>query len=276
MLGVAGLVRAGCSAATAMTAVLFVGLNAPAAGDEPPKKCYEMVDLNVVEVKCEHSAETIRAARAADPGAKFTVRQLCKDGTSGEAEACSNPRACTVDGKVGTLYGVYRNGEREGIACLTAFEAAEVDQPSIRTLVIEAFERLNWPPSQLEVQPPNGKTLVNLETNFYTTNSGVASTPVDLLGTNVVVSARPIAYRWNFGDGTSKVTTTPGAPYPSLDVSHVYDQTAKVAVSVDTQYGDASFTVNGGPPEAIPSTIWVTGATQGLEVVEAVPQLVLE
>jgi hypothetical protein len=49
-----------------------------------------------------------------------------------------------------------------------------------------------------------------------------------------------------------------------------------VVVSVDTQYGDASFTVNGGPPESIPSTLWVAGAPQDLAVVEALPQLVLE
>ena len=58
-------------------------------------------------------------------------------------------------------------------------------------------------------------------------------------------------------------------------MSHVYDQTEKVAVSVDTQYGDASFTVNGGAPEAIPSTIWIGGEDDDLEVVEALPQLVL-
>ena len=67
-----------------------------------------------------------------------------------------------------------------------------------------------------------------------------------------------------------------GPPYPDLDVSHVYERvTEKVVVSVDTQYGDASFSVNGGPPEAIPSTIWVAGEGQNLEVVEALPQLVL-
>ena len=125
------------------------------------------------------------------------------------------------------------------------------------------------------VQPPNGKTLVNLETNFYTTNTDDTDIPVRLVQSDVVVSARPIAYRWNFGDGSSLTTTSPGAPYPELDVSHVYDQTEKVVVSVDTQYGDASFTVDGGPPEAIPSTLWVPGATQDLEVVEALPQLVL-
>jgi hypothetical protein len=125
------------------------------------------------------------------------------------------------------------------------------------------------------VQPPGGKTLVNLETNFYTSNTDISDIAVRLQGVNVVVSARPIAYRWHFGDGTTVTTTSPGAPYPDLDVSHVYEQTNEVVVSVDTQYGDASFTVDGGPPEAIPSTIWVAGAEADLQVVEALPQLVL-
>ena len=35
-----------------------------------------------------------------------------------------------------------------------------------------------------------------------------------------------------------------------------------------------SVQIDGGPPEAIPSTIWVAGATQDLEIVEVLPQLV--
>ena len=150
------------------------------------------------------------------------------------------------------------------------------DPPPIRVLVIEAFENLDWSASNLEVQPPGGKTLVNLETNFYTSNTEYTNIAVTLVQSNVVVSARPIAYRWHFGDGTSVTTTSPGAPYPDLDVAHVYEQTESVAVSVDTQYGDASFTVGGGPPEDIPSTIWIPGAEADLQVVEALPQLVLE
>ncbi len=124
--------------------------------------------------------------------------------------------------------------------------------------MLKAFENLDWPPSELVVQPPGGKTLVNLDTNFYTSNTEVASIPVTLVQSRVVVSAEPIAYRWHFGDGTTTTTTSPGAPYPDLDVAHVYESTEKVVVSVDTQYGAASFTVNGGPPEQIPSTIWVS------------------
>lgn len=255
---------------------MLVCTAASAADDEGDGEpvCYEVADLYSTKVVCDYSGKTLKDAQAAEPAADWQIYQLCKDGTSGQPEACANPRVCTIDGRTGTLYAVFSDGVRRGVACLTAGEAGDF-KPSIRSVVIETFATLEWAPSEMTVQPPGGKTLVNLDTNFYTTNTKPSTIEVTLQGQTVAVTARPVAYEWHFGDGTSITTTGPGAPYPGLDVSHAYTETDEVVVSVDTQYGDASFTVNGGPPEAIPSTIWVAGAEQDLAIVEALPQLVI-
>lgn len=263
------------SAVALLLAACFGVIGAPSLASAPQGEpdCYEVVNVYSVIIVCEYNGASLQAAQLDAPESKWIIYQLCKDGTSGEPETCANPRVCTIGETVGTLYAVFQDGERKGTACLTASDATR--PVAIRTLVIRAIKDLDWSPSELTVQPPHGKTLVNLDTNFFTTNTSVRSIPVTLQGQSVVVSARPIAYEWHFGDGTSITTTGPGAPYPSLDVSHAYTETDEVVVSVDTQYGDASFTVNGGPPEAIPSTIWVAGAEQDLAIVEALPQLVI-
>jgi hypothetical protein len=240
--------------------------------------CVQQVDIFQTGETCDYSSADVEEQKAEYPTATWTVRQLCKDDGRTPEGVCFNPQECTTAvGVPGTRYTLYRDGEVVGTACLSADEADTVgDPPPIRALVLRAFKTLDWPASTLVVQPPDGRTLVNLDTNFYTTNTEVTSIAVTLVQSRVVVSARPIAYRWHFGDGTTETTTSPGAPYPDLDVAHVYEQTDKVAVSVDTQYGAASFTVDGGAPEQIPSTIWVAGEGQDLQIVEALPQLVLQ
>lgn len=232
-------------------------------------------DLGEVSQTCEYVDSELAEAISQQSGSKWEIYQICGEGTSGGGEVCANPRVCQLAGVTGTWYVVIQDGATVGRACLTAAEGTKYDKPPIRTLVIRAFATLDWPSSDLIVQPPDGKTLVNLETNFYTDNTKATDIPVKLIRSDVVVTAYPIAYRWHFGDGTTVTTESPGAPYPDLDVAHVYRKTDEVLVSVDTQYGDASFTVNGGPAESIPSTIWITGAEQELEIVEARPQLVL-
>ncbi len=240
--------------------------------------CQQNVEVGSTQEDCFYlSADDINRQKSESPTSTWAVRQICKDDGRTPEGICFNPDDCTTaSGVPGTRYVIFRDGENVGTACLSAGEADAVDAPPpIRVLVLRAFETLDWPASDVAVQPPGGKTLVNLATNFYTTNTEMTDIPVRLVESDVVVSARPISYRWHFGDGSTTTTESPGAKYPDLDVSHVYDRTDMVVVSVDTQYGDASFKVDGGPSEDIPSTIWVAGAAQDLEVVEAIPQLVL-
>ncbi|HEY3530689.1 MAG TPA: hypothetical protein VGK78_16195 [Nocardioides sp.] len=207
----------------------------------------------------------------------YSIRPAC--GVGGSA-LCHEPAACNIDGHDGSLYNVYEDAQTEPLpwqACLTNAEAVKLGALT-PDLVLRAFRRLSWPDSGLVVQPPKGKTLVNFDTNFYTTNSDPTTHTVTLIGQRVTIEATPTQYTWHFGgddaDGTSDLTTTdPGAAYPDLRVTHRYIRVGTVTPSVDTTYS-GRYRVNNGPWRAIPDTLTVPGAAVDLEVVSATPHLV--
>ena len=147
-------------------------------------------------------------------------------------------------------------------------------------LVFEAMARLTWPRSELVVQPPGGRTLVNLETNFFTANTEPTTQTVTLLGQQVEIEATPGGYIWHWAgagesaDAGAEETTSPGAPYPDLTVTHTYrDADVTVHPWVDTVYA-GRYRVNGGGWTGIPQTLTVPGDPVALEVLEARPVLV--
>ncbi|WP_343910897.1 hypothetical protein [Nocardioides aquiterrae] len=134
------------------------------------------------------------------------------------------------------------------------------------------MRRIDLPASELSVQPPNGRTLVNFDTNFYTENGEFTRT-VTLLGQRVELRIWPARYGWRFGDGQQRWTTTPGDAYPHLEVTHRYLRKGRVSPSVDTTYA-AQFRVNGGPWRDVNGTVTIPGTPQRLRVVTARPVLV--
>jgi hypothetical protein len=145
--------------------------------------------------------------------------------------------------------------------------------PTLRPgMVTRAFRRLSLPASELVVQPPGGRTLVNFETNFYTEN-GEFARAVDLLGQRVELRIWPAGYGWRFGDGATKQTAGAGSPYPDLEITHRYLSRGRVSPRVDTTYA-AQFRVNGGPWRDVAGSVTIPGAAQGLRVVTARPVLV--
>jgi len=257
--------------AAVATAMLMIG-SAPSNAEDPI--CVTTASMQGVNTTCEYTGKTLKEKAESDTDAVYTVFQACFRGTSSQPEPCSNPRACTVGEATGTTYAVMRNGVYVGTACLTAGDS-KVFTPPIAVIVAKRFKALEWPKSTVTIQPEGGKTLVNFETIFYTTNSQPTSKIVTLLAQKVEIEATPTSYIWHFGDDASVTTTSAGNPYPAQDVVHTYTGLDPVEPSVDTVYS-GRFRVNGGEWERIDETVTVAGESVDLALLEASPELVTD
>lgn len=185
---------------------------------------------------------------------------------------CNDNVECVESGQAGYIHDVYMDGTDVGDVCVPENEVQEVD---LARLVIREFKRIAWPSSKLVVQPRGGRTLVNFETNFYTPDHQAIDQSLTIAGQSVVIRAVPVSYTYVFGDGATEATASPGSPHPDLDITHQYERTGDVDVRVDTTYG-GEYRIGQGEWTAIAETLTVEGAAQDLEIVEALPQLVLE
>ena len=76
------------------------------------------------------------------------------------------------------------------------------------------------------------------------------------------IEATPVTYTWHFGDGTEESGSDPGAAYPDLRVTHVYDEAGvTVSPSVDVTY-HGRFRVDGGAWTDIPEELTVAGRSR--------------
>lgn len=180
---------------------------------------------------------------------------------------------CVENGEEGFLHDVYMDGVDVGDVCVPT---AETPEEAIAGLVISEFRSYSWPQSEMTIQPPGGETLVNLETIVYTTNVNATTHVVRLAGRQVTVEATPVSYVWDFGEGPVQSSSSPGHAYPDHDVFHVYESVDDYEVSVDTVYGNGRYRVGAGEWKTIEGapTVTIAGASAGLEVLEAKPQLV--
>ena len=241
--------------------------------------CANVTSWRETTTECKFSGGEVRQMyrEAADDGYTYKLDPRCKPGNGNEN--CQVFASCTTaDGAEGTIYIIWRydddTGERTrvGTACLTPSEFRSLGAIT-PAMVRREMQRLEWPRAELEIQPPDGQTLINFDTNFFTTNTRPATQTVVLLGQRVTIEARPSKYTWHFGDGTTEATTTPGAAYPDLDVTHDYEEPGRVSPRVDTTY-TGRYRVNGDAWQEIPGTLTVEGESVGLRVRSASPHLV--
>lgn len=99
---------------------------------------------------------------------------------------------------------------------------------------------------------PEGKVLQKVPVIFFTDLPSQFNKDFKILGVPVRINVKPRSL-WNFGDGTTLLTSKPGRPYPATDITHSYSVPGTYIVSVATIWS-GSFTVSGITKE-IPGAI---------------------
>ncbi|WP_223145171.1 PKD domain-containing protein [Actinotalea subterranea] len=137
----------------------------------------------------------------------------------------------------------------------------------------EDFRRLPLAPPALAVQPATGEHLVTMPAIAYT-QAPAQTLTTDLLGTPVQVEATPTSYTWDFGDGTTITTTSPGHPYPDHDVTHPYTRVGTWTITLTTTY-TGRYTLADDPTwHTINGTATTTTTSAPITTVEAPTHLV--
>lgn len=147
-------------------------------------------------------------------------------------------------------------------------EAAPIITPA---QISTAFQRIPLPHLRTIAQP-GAKTLVNFDTIFHVEAEPLRRN-LTLLGQRIELDITASSFGWNWGDGHTETTHTPGAPYPDKSVTHRYlDADTTVSAQVTVTW-TARWRVNGGAWADVPGSVRTTGPAATLRVVEAVPNL---
>lgn len=250
----------------AMLACIASGLVLIGASPAAAEGCIR-AGLQGVNAQCQWSYSDYQSSSGSGDGHTWVVSIQC-----GNGGICVEHVECTEGGQEGYVHDVYMDGTDVGDVCVPQNAVQQVD---LAKLIIRQFKRIAWPSSKLVVQPRGGRTLVNFETNFYTPDHRSIDQSVTVAGQSVVIRAVPVSYAYLFGDGDSTTTASPGSPHPDLEITHAYARTGGVVVRVDTTYA-GEYRIGQGEWTSIPDTLTVEGAGQDLEIVEALPQLVIE
>jgi len=252
--------------ATVVLAFCLAALTAPQgfADEASHETCGASGTLQQANVTCEYSADETASLYSSGDGHHYSIAPACAVG--GDA-TCADDATCAQGGNPGKWFNVYRDADLIGQTCLTDTQADSLGGLTPARIRRE-FQHLTWPRSTLSLQPPDGVTLVGFHTNFFTTNTKATTKTVNLLGQRIQIQATPTSYDWQFGDGTHQATSTPGAAYPDLLVTHAYTHTGTVRPAVATTY-TGRYRLGTGPWQPIPGTLTLAGPTTRLEIREA-------
>ncbi|WP_460889013.1 hypothetical protein [Promicromonospora xylanilytica] len=147
-------------------------------------------------------------------------------------------------------------------------------QVDIPAAAARAFQEMQIEPSPVNVQPPNGWTLVNVDTIAFT-DAQPRTMSTSLFGIPVQIRAVPSGYSWDFGDGSAPLATTdPGAPYPAHTIAHAYVSKGAATISLTTTWR-GQFRLAGEPTwHDVAGEATTASSSDSLEILEARARLV--
>ncbi len=148
-------------------------------------------------------------------------------------------------------------------------------------MIQDYFYEMVFALPQASMEPPDGRTLVNLPTYFALKWPEEGYEPQEVDTTTLVgqeVRIRPVfqSATYSFGDGESYgPTESPGGSWPDGDVIHTYVKKGTVQPSISVTYG-GEVSVEGGDWTNINASVTVDGPPQPLDVLTSRNRLVAD
>lgn len=150
------------------------------------------------------------------------------------------------------------------------------DPATAVVLTAAEFRRLPLTASAPQVQPADGRGLVNMDLIVFT-DPTPQSLSTTVLGIPLTVRATPVGYAWDFGDGSDPlVTTDPGAPYPHQTLARPYRTEGTYQLTLVTTWA-GTYQVNGtGPWHTVTGTATTTSPPLTTQALTATTTLVAD
>ncbi len=263
--------------------------------DPPNTRFTPQSDTDGVRMEAMERRQTELQAAPRGQRATGEVRYVvtCPGNTleDGDAFSCQAAlAACRTQGPgAGPLAEVWRRTlnpgpgpwRKQGTTCFPRPTGRAPGPALTAELIRTAWSRTPFSAPVLTVQPPGGRTLINvptyLQVHFSVKGYGPGEThTVTLLGHRVQIRPVLAGYRYGFGDGTAAMATmSPGGPYPEGDVTHTYPTPGTYRLTVEVDYS-GEYSVDGGPWQPIRDTITIPGSSQDLQVLTAETRLLLD
>jgi hypothetical protein len=232
-----------------------------------------------------------RGGEAAPEPYVYRLLPGCSGNTAngGGNDDCTATRAACPAGQL--MFMVWRapatNGAasgaftQQGRQCMVPPHPADPADPAA-PVVVELpgmtqadFQRLPLPAGEATVEPGDGDVLIRIPTNTYASAEPV-ELATTLVGFPVAVRATPVAYTWDYGDGTVVgPTEDAGAPWPDNTTGHVYEVPGVYAITLTTHY-TGEYSVAGGPFLPIPGQATVTSEPADVVALAGTNELVAD